>query len=142
MLFGSTLIAGQSKVYGASEPTLTFTNDAGLSAGSFTGAMERAAGEIVASYAINLVPFSAGTNYSLSLPATPVNFTITPKPVVITPTAGKIGRASGRERVQISAVDASLKTKRFKGALGPAAGENVGSYAIDVGTPSAGTQQH
>src|SRR5438093_8294435 len=85
-------ISGQLKVYGASEPTLTFTNDAGLLAGSFTGALARATGENVGSYAINLGTLSAGTNYSLSLAPGTVNFTITPKPVVDR-------RASCRERV-------------------------------------------
>ena len=47
---------GQSKVYGASDPALTFTNDGGLTASAFTGALSRAAGENAASYAITLRP--------------------------------------------------------------------------------------
>src|SRR5437899_9556776 len=73
----------QSKVYGASDPTLTFANDGGLAPGSFTGALTRAAGENVGTYAITLGTLSAGTNYSLSLAATPVNFTITPATLTI-----------------------------------------------------------
>src|SRR5439155_20849558 len=52
--------AGQSKVYAASDPTLTFANDGGLAAGSFTGALARATGESVGSYAISLGTLSAG----------------------------------------------------------------------------------
>ena len=74
-----TANSGQSKVFGAADPTLTFINDASLAANAFTGALTRAAGENVGSYAIALGTLSAGANYSLSLSATTVNFAITPK---------------------------------------------------------------
>src|SRR5207249_2039409 len=134
-----TPTAGQLKVYGASEPTLTFTNDAGLLASSFTGALARATGENVGSYAINLGTLSAGTNYSLSLAAGTVNFTITPKPVVITPTAGQSKVYGASEPTLTFTNDAGLLADSFTGALARAAGENVGGYAITLGTLSAGT---
>ena len=68
--------SGQSKVYGASDPTLTFSNDGGLATSAFTGALSRAAGEDVGTYAIGLGTLSAGGNYSLSLAGTPVTFAI------------------------------------------------------------------
>src|SRR5258707_1673866 len=49
-----TPTSGQSKVYGASDPTLTFTNDAGLALSAFTGALSRATGVNVGKYAICL----------------------------------------------------------------------------------------
>ena len=61
-----TPTTGQSKVFGAPEPTLTFSNDGGLPASAFTGALSRAAGENVGTYAISLGTLSAGGNYSLS----------------------------------------------------------------------------
>ncbi len=75
--------SGQSKVYGSSDPTaLSFTHSPALQSGdSFSGKLGRASGENVGNYAINLGNLSAGTNYNLSLPATPVNFAITPKSV-------------------------------------------------------------
>ncbi len=68
---------GQGKVYGQSDPALTFTNDGGLASGAFTGALGRAPGGHVGSYAITLGTLSAGSNYSLSLSGT-VNFAIDP----------------------------------------------------------------
>src|SRR5439155_15546296 len=81
--------AGQSRVWGAGEWSLALTNDAGLLAGSFTGALARATGENVGSYAINLGTLSAGTNYSLSLAAGKVGRATCRETVVITPTAGQ-----------------------------------------------------
>src|SRR2546428_5313986 len=117
---------------------LTFTNDAGLLAGSFTGALARAAGENVGSYAINLGTLSAGTNYSLSLAAGTVNFTITPKPVVITPTAGQSKVYGASEPTLTFTNDSGLSADSFTSALARATGENVGGYAITLGTLSAG----
>ena len=47
------------------------------------------AGENVGNYAITLGSLSAGSNYTLSLSATTVNFAITPKAVTITPNSGQ-----------------------------------------------------
>src|SRR6266568_3746597 len=71
--------SGQNKTYGASDPTLTYTHSAlgGSDTDSvFTGALSRAAGENVGTYAINLGTLSAGGNYNLLLSATPVTFEI------------------------------------------------------------------
>jgi hypothetical protein len=70
--------SGQSKVAGADDPTLTFTNDGGLAASAFSGALGRAPGEDPGTYAINLGTLTAGSNYSLVLSETVVYFTITP----------------------------------------------------------------
>ena len=60
--------SGQSKVYGASDPTLHYTANPALESGDgFTGALGRAVGENVGSYAITLGNLSAGSNYALSL---------------------------------------------------------------------------
>ncbi len=71
--------SGQTKVYSkdsSTDPTFTYTNTPALKTGdSFTGKLDRAAGEDVGSYAIGLGTLSAGGNYSLTL--TPVNFSIT-----------------------------------------------------------------
>jgi hypothetical protein len=65
---------GQSKVFGASDPVLTYvSSDPGA---TFSGALGRASGEAVASYAINQGGLSAGANYSITF--VPANFAITP----------------------------------------------------------------
>src|SRR5438876_545846 len=84
--------SAQSKVYGAADPTVTYTHGAlanGDSDSVFTGALARGAGENVGSYAINLGSLSAGSNYSLSLSAPTVTFAITAKPVTITPNSAQ-----------------------------------------------------
>ena len=71
----------QSKTYGDSDPALTYTNDALFGGDSISGALGRAAGENAGTYAINLGTLSAGDNYTLSLSAATVNFTINPKTI-------------------------------------------------------------
>ena len=61
---------------------MTYTaSPALLGTDTFSGALSRVAGENVGTYAITLGSLSAGPNYSLSLSATTLNFTITPRPV-------------------------------------------------------------
>ena len=69
--------SGQSKVYGTTDPVLTFANDGGLPPEAFTSALSRDPGEDVGTYAITPGDLSTGTNYSLVLSATPVTFEIT-----------------------------------------------------------------
>src|SRR5438093_13189171 len=80
-------ISGQLKVYGASEPTLTFTNDAGLLAGSFTGALARATGENVGSYAINLGTLTSEERRVGKVPRWRWTLAYSPKTVAFTPKA-------------------------------------------------------
>jgi hypothetical protein len=72
----------------ATDPALTHALSESI---TVTGSLARAAGENVGAYLINLGTLaSVSTNYTLVLSATPVNFTITPKPASVTPNgAGK-----------------------------------------------------
>ncbi|MGV3586477.1 MAG: T9SS type A sorting domain-containing protein, partial [Adhaeribacter sp.] len=92
-------------------------------------------------YAYTSGNLSAGTNYSLSLStATPLaTFAITPKAVVITPTAGQ-GKISGTNDPTFSfSNDGGLLAAAFGTTkLGRIAGENVGTYAYTLGSLSAG----
>ncbi|MBI2778096.1 MAG: S8 family serine peptidase, partial [Chloroflexi bacterium] len=137
--------SGQSKVYGDTEPTLTWTA-AGLTNGDttsvFTGALSRAAGENVGTYVIGLGTLSAGSNYTLILAASPVTFAITAKSVTITPNSGQskvYGSADPTLTYSFSALGGSDTSSVFTGALSRAAGENVGTYVIGLGTLSAGS---
>src|SRR5207253_8478636 len=126
--------AGQSKVRAEERRAGTFANDGGLAAGSFTGALARATGENVDTYAITLGTLAAGTNYSLSLAPGTVNFTITPKPVVITPSAGQSKLYGASDPTLTFANDGGLAAGSFTGALARATGESVGGYAITLDT--------
>ena len=59
--------AGQFKLYGTADPVFTYTNNAGLAAGAFTGTLGRVAGNNAGNYAFTLNTLSAGSNYTLSL---------------------------------------------------------------------------
>ncbi|HUP41461.1 MAG TPA: kelch repeat-containing protein, partial [Vicinamibacterales bacterium] len=79
--------SGQSKVFGAGDPVLSFTLSEVIAT---TGALARTAGTDVGTYAINLGTLAAtSSNYSLVLSATPVTFAITAKPVTVTPNSGQ-----------------------------------------------------
>src|SRR5215204_2512893 len=133
--------SGQSKVYGQADPTLTYSSSPALESGdSFSGALSRAPGNNVGNYAINLGTLSAGTNYNLNLSATPVNFEITAKSITITPDSvqSKVyGQAD--PTLTYSSSPALESGDSFSGALSRAPGNNVGNYAINLGTLSAGT---
>ncbi|MBI5963340.1 MAG: S-layer homology domain-containing protein [Chloroflexi bacterium] len=128
-----TADAGQTKVYGAIDPAFTYTpSDLGA---SFTGALDRAAGENVGSYAIGQGTLSAGTNYDITFVSN--NFTITAKPITVTADAGQT-KVYGAIDPAFTYTSSDLGAS-FTGALERAAGEDVGTYAINQGTLSAGS---
>ena len=78
----------KSKTYGEADPELTFTTSIdgdttlkGKFIAAKTGAMSRATGEDVGSYAIKLGTLKAGNNFNLTLTTTTVYLAITPKNV-------------------------------------------------------------
>jgi len=133
-----TADASQGKVYGAADPTLTYSVTPALQSGdAFTGALSRAAGESVGSYVISQGDLSAGANYSITF--APADFSITPKPITVTADAsqGKVYGAAD-PTLTYSVTPALQSGDAFTGALSRAAGESVGSYAINQGDLSAG----
>ena len=132
----------QSKVYGAADPALTYTNG-GLQAGDtnavFTGGLVRVAGQNVGSYAINQGTLSAGANYTISY--TGNNLTITP--YLLTVTANAQTKVYGAADPALTYTNGALQNGDtnavFTGGLTRVAGQNVGAYAINQGTLSAGT---
>ena len=78
----------RSKVYGAADPTLTYTVSPALVAGDgFTGTLSRATGTHVGTYAIGQGTLAAGDNYALTF--VPADLTIVPRAVTVTVTAGQ-----------------------------------------------------
>src|SRR5439155_6503522 len=77
---------------------------------------------------------SSSTNYTLALSATPVNFTITAKPVTVTPDSGQSKVYSGSAATDPVLTYSLSQAIAVTGALARAAGENVGPYAINLGT--------
>ena len=72
--------SNQSKVYGNAEPTLTYTTNGLVTDDSLTGALSRAIGENVGSYAINQGTLD-NSNYAIAV--VPVDFEVTQKSLTI-----------------------------------------------------------
>src|SRR6266571_2663787 len=85
-----TVDAGQHKTYGASDPaafTYSITSGSLAFSDTFIGALNRAAGENVGTYAIGQNTLSLGPNYLLSFVGD--DFTIAQRPVTVTVDAGQ-----------------------------------------------------
>ncbi|MGZ5932368.1 MAG: MBG domain-containing protein, partial [Rhizomicrobium sp.] len=128
-----------SKVYGSADPALTY-GVSGLVNGDtsavFSGALSRASGENVGSYAISQGTLSAGTNYTIAF--TGANFAITP--ATLTYVADSASRTYGGANPTFDGtvtglVNGDTLASATTGALSfdsPAtASSNVGSYAIN-----------
>jgi hypothetical protein len=133
-----TVDPGQSKSFGQSDPTFTYTTNATLVSGdSFTGALTRVAGEAVGFYAILQGTLNLSTNYNISF--TGSNFEIIAIPantIIITPNAGqsKIYGESDPASFTYTYVGTITPGDEFTGALSRVAGENAGLYEIQQGT--------
>ena len=134
----------ETKTYGQDDPTLTYSVNGfrfSDTTALLTGDLSRDVGENVGSYAINAGTLSAGSNYTISLAANNAALTITP--ATLTVTADSETKTYGQDDptlaysvngFQFSDTDALLT-----GDLSRVTGENVGSYAINAGTLSAGS---
>ena len=128
-----------TRIYGDSDPALTHQITTGnlVFGDTLSGALTRAVGENVGGYAITQGTLSAGANYDVTF----VDGTLTITPRAITVTADDLTRIYGDADPtlthQITAGNLVFGDT-LSGALTRAAGENVGGYAIQQGTLSAG----
>ncbi|NGY38932.1 T9SS type A sorting domain-containing protein, partial [Flavobacterium sp. XN-5] len=122
-----TANASQSKVYGTADPVYTYSVSPSLvNDDSFTGALSRATGNSVGTYAI--ASSLNNTNYAITYVS--ADFTITAK--AITVTAAAKTKVYGTVDPSLTySVSPSLETgDSFTGSLTRAAGSNVGAYGI------------
>jgi hypothetical protein len=136
--------SGQGKVYGAGDPSLTYGHGAlynGDTDSVFSGALARAAGENVGSYAITQGTLSAGSNYAIAF-TSGVPFAITARSLTVTPDAGQ-GKTYGAADPTLTYSHGTLyngdTNSVFSGKLARSSGENVGSYTITQGNLTAGS---
>ena len=130
--------AAQSKIYGAADPTYTYTNSEWGDNTNITGLLGRAAGENVGTYAYVLGTLAVSGNYSLVIVASPATFAITTKTVTITPTAAQ-SKIYGAIDPTFAYTNSEWgDNTSLTGALSRAAGENVSAYAYTLGSLSAG----
>mgnify|MGYP001007724118 CR=1 FL=1 len=129
----------KTKVYGETDSALTYSFTPSLESGdSFTGELSRAMGENIGNYAISQGTLSAGSNYSIDYVSK--DYTITAKPITVTVDASQKKIYGSAEPILTSTVSPSLVgSDAFTGALSRIIGENVGSYAIEQGDLSAGS---
>ncbi|HEU4875046.1 MAG TPA: MBG domain-containing protein [Pyrinomonadaceae bacterium] len=137
-----TADAGQFKIYGDADPTFTYTITSGslVPPDAFTGALSRVAGENVGLYAITIGTLAindgnGGNNYNLTFVSN--NFEIKKRAIEVTADAGqfKIYGDPDPAAFTYSITSGSLAfSDTFTGALSRVAGENVGLYAITIGT--------
>src|SRR5207248_4818111 len=106
----------------------------------FTGALSRAAGQNVGTYAITQGTLSAGSNYTINLGS--VTFAITPRGLTVTPNAGQ-SKLYGASDPALTYTHGTLYNgdtdSVFTGSLSRTGSENVGTYAVIQGTLSAGS---
>ncbi len=134
--------SGQSKVYGSTDPALTYKVTSGslFTGDSLSGALSRVTSENVGTYTITQGTLTAGSNYNLAITAG-VNFTITARPITVTPNSGQSKVYGNSDPVLTYAITSGslVSGDSFSGALSRVAGESVGTYAITQGTLTAGT---
>jgi len=132
----------KTKLVGAPDPALTYSITSGSLAysDSITGALVRDPGEAIGTYAIHkgslaISDGNGGANYELTF----VEGSLTIQPIPLTITANPASKVYG-EADPLFTYTASDPTVPLNGALSRESGENVGIYAITIGTLSAGDQ--
>ena len=135
-----TINAGQSKVYGDSDPVSFAYSTSGtlVNGDSFSGQLVRDPGENVGQYNINQGTLDAGPNYVLTYEADV--FDITPRPITVTADAGKSKEFGASDPIFTYSVTLGnlVFGDTFTGTLTRDSGETVGNYNIIQGTLSLG----
>lgn len=127
--------AEQSKIYGENDPELAYTVEHLLEGDELTGALARAEGEDVGSYAFELGTL-ANANYALSLPEEAATFTITPRAVVLGATvASKEYGDDDPDLTPILLNDSTLRAgDSLAGSLAHAGVDANADYPLAIGT--------
>src|SRR5439155_1054249 len=125
----------KSKTYGDGDPALTYQITSGSLVGSdsFGGALSRAAGQTVGSYAITEGTLALSSDYTLTFVG--ANLTITKRAVTVTADAKSKTYGDADPALTYLVTSGSVVAgDSFSGSLTRLAGENVGMYAIQQGT--------
>ena len=136
-----TPTTGLTKIYGALDPTLTYTTSALLnsdaSIAGLSGTLTRATGENVGNYAYSVSGLSS-TNYTFTMVGSPSEFAISARPITVTAnTLNKVYGNSDPTLTYTLTSGSMANSETLSGALSRASGETVGTYAIGQGTLAA-----
>ncbi|WP_417359602.1 MBG domain-containing protein [Galbibacter sp.] len=138
-----TVDAGQSKTYGEADPEFTYTVtgfENGDDESILSGALSRAAGESVGGYEIQLGTLSAGSNYNINLASADFNISLATLDITVDAGSSKTyGEADPELTYTLTGFENGDDESILSGALSRVAGEEVGAYAIQRGTLSAGS---
>ena len=131
-----TANASQTKTYGNADPSSFSYTNSGLGAGTaLVGALDRAAGENVGTYAIGQGTLTNAANANYLLTYVGDNFGITQRAVTVTASSGQAKTYGNADPLSLTYTNSSLGAGiTLVGALDRATGENVGTYAIGQGT--------
>jgi hypothetical protein len=126
-----TVVAdAKSKTYGDADPSLTYVATGLVGTDTLTGSLNRVAGENVGTYAISQGTL-ANSNYNIAY--TGANLTITAKDITVVADAQT--KTYGDADPSLTYVATGLVgADTLSGSLTRAAGEDVGTYAISIGT--------
>ena len=128
----------KTKEYGEVDPVLTYTSSPALLGGdTFNGTLDRAVGENVGIYPINIGTLNAGTNYTLLF--TSSDFSITPKSIAVFAEAKSKNYGDADPELTYTTSTSLANGNTFAGVLSRQIGENVGLYPITIGNLSAGS---
>ena len=133
------LMDAQSKTYGDADPTFTYQITGGALQGGdlLSGSLSRASGEDAGTYAINQGNLDAGSNYAVTYVA--ADLTIDTRAITVTADAQTKTYGDTDPTLTYQVTSGVLQfTDAFSGTLSRAAGENVGTYAINQGSLDAG----
>ncbi|MES2560865.1 MAG: MBG domain-containing protein [Bacteroidota bacterium] len=126
-----------AKVYGNTDPALSYVVTSGsLALGDlFTGAIVRDSGENIGKYVIRQGSLGLSSNYTLTYIKD--SLTITPRPLSVKadPKAKYFSQADPLLTYQVTSGNL-IGTDTFSGSIMRVAGENVGKYAINLGSLS------
>jgi|GEM_PF-6548212 len=123
----------KSKTYGDADPALTYTYTGSLASGdSFTGALTRASGSNVGTYAITKGTLALNNNYNLTF--NNGTFTINKRPITVTATNKSKTYGDTDPALAYTYTGNLASGDSFTGALTRASGNNAGTYAITKGT--------
>ena len=130
-----TPTSGLSKVYGDSDPALTYSYSPSLAfADAFSGGLNRVSGENAGAYLIEQGTLALNSNYSITF-NTGFVLSIAAKPITVTPTSGQNKVYGTVDPTLAYTFSPSLiGSDAFSGSLTRSPGLNVGNYAISRGT--------
>ncbi|PZU15557.1 MAG: hemagglutination protein, partial [Shinella sp.] len=127
----------KSKVYGTTDPVLTYTVT-GLVNGDnesvVMGTLARTAGEDIGTYAINQGTLAVSGNYDIAYTGADFNITKATLNIVAEAKSKVYGSADPVLTYTVTGFENGDDQSVITGALTRAAGENIGTYAIEQGT--------